>query len=445
MNKHLRILIGTVEICRQIYDFADGFRQLGHEVDTVTVHKNSFNLELAYDYDWHNYLRTIQANIRHDKIDLKLSSEVNRFLNDYDVYLFQFGGSLLPGNLDFPILRKRGKVVLSFFNGNDIRHWSAAEPTFRKFGLELPKFYRETSLPSNSSLAVFLKDAPYPNRLSEKLQRLRMAEKYANAIFSTPEQSGLAVRPYMHRFFPVNFALYPSHNIPQRDIPMVVHAPSKRQVKGTTDILNVLERLKAEGIAFELKVLENLPNHEVRDLLLRADILIDQPDMPTHGMLALEGMVTGCAVVGGNNEEFVSIPPSRPELHIDSRDLYSPLKRILTDKSLRLKLASEGRPFVEKYHDHRNVAQYLLSCAGYSPNSSYHYYPSFFSTQYQLPSEEKIPDYLKVMTSQIIRQWGLPPNIQPEDLVERGLVASEYLPPTPLIPRWNPDWIKPGI
>ena len=46
----MRILVGTHEIGRQLYDLADGFRKLGHHVDTVMAFRNPYLPELRYDY-----------------------------------------------------------------------------------------------------------------------------------------------------------------------------------------------------------------------------------------------------------------------------------------------------------------------------------------------------------------------------------------------------------
>ncbi|MFQ5571599.1 MAG: hypothetical protein ACE5G0_18110, partial [Rhodothermales bacterium] len=233
----MRILVGTFEICRQLYDMADGFRKLGHEVDTVVTCYNPFYKDLTYTYlidQSKLYQQLVDLVKRPVPTFLSLPDDLvglRHFLTHYDVYVFQFAHSLLPANRDFPLLKQQGKKIISVFNGSDVRHWSAAEPVADAFGYTIPEMCREE---------------PYC-RLNDRLSNLRMAERYADAIFSLPFQSELAVRPYWHFYLLANLSLY-EHRIPARDVPVLVHAPSRRKFKGTDRFLAVLDQLREEGV-----------------------------------------------------------------------------------------------------------------------------------------------------------------------------------------------------
>ena len=191
----MRILVGTFEIGRMVYDLAEGFRQLGHQVDTVVAFGNPYVSDLKYDRPFDQaalgaLLRSVHANPEpRNSESMRL---LNSLLSDYDVYVFTFGTSLLPMNLDFPLLKRRGKRIISTFQGSDVRHWSAAEPVAEAYGYKIPSMYRTP---------------PYDN-LNAHLQTIRMAERYADSIFSLPFQSELAIRPYHHIVLPVDLRLY---------------------------------------------------------------------------------------------------------------------------------------------------------------------------------------------------------------------------------------------
>ena len=94
----MRILIGTHEVSGQLPDIADGFRRLGHEVTTVVKYRHAFYPHLQYD------------------IDASGSGGLDNFtianlIACHDVFLFQWD-SLLPGNADYPLIRKRGKKII---------------------------------------------------------------------------------------------------------------------------------------------------------------------------------------------------------------------------------------------------------------------------------------------------------------------------------------------
>lgn len=417
----MRILVGTTEIARQLYDFADGFRRLGHEVHTVTEWSNPCqNPDVEYNFrlrsspfpSWLNEVRNPLVRLPRAAANRTWSStRLLRFMTAYDVYLFQFGGSLLRDNRDYWFLKRLGKRIIAVFNGNDIRHWSAADPFMRRCGLECPtEFYREQELAVGRST------------LPTKLRTLRMAETYADAVFSVQDQSQLAVRPYHHFYLPMNVQRYP-HFIPRREVPRIVHAPSVRNVKGTETILGVLEKVRQEGIPFEFRLLEGVPNERVIEELSQADVLIDSLFAPNYGMLALEGMATGCAVAGGNSMSCERIPPNRPVLHVDSSNVHAQLRRLLQDSSLRAELAARGRPFAEKYHDHVQVARQMLEAVTRPGGTPCDHYPSFYARNYRLPPGVTLGDDLLRMTDRVIERWGLPADVELADLRARGLVG----------------------
>lgn len=420
----MRILVGTLEICRHIHDLGDAFRRLGHEVETVVSGMNPFYMDLSYDHvvsheEHHRQLTNVIRNPL--GAFLELPPELltfRRLLTDYDAYVFQFGQSLLPFNQDYPILKQQGKKIISLFNGSDIRHWSAAEPVAETFGYKIPDMCREE---------------PY-NILSARLNNLRMAERFSHAIFSLPFQSELAVRPYWHFYLPVNLNLY-GHNVPERDVPVVVHAPSRRAFKGTSEFLSTLDRLNGEGIAFELKLLENVPNAEVIRTLVDADVVLDELNSPHYAMLALEGMATGCAVVAGSDFDYVPVQGKSPIVNVRRETLYDQLKELLTNKALRLDHARRGRAFVEALHSHVDVAAGMLSRLE-PRDTPFDYYPSFVSRSYTVPEGDYVSENHQQLTAQIIQRHGLPEGVPPESLHERGLMDADALTPKKPILSW---------
>lgn len=420
-----------MEIVRQLYELAEAFRALGYEADTALLGLNPFYADLPYDYLLYSELpfpkvvqQTSHPLVRYPRGLLNRTYRAIKragfpdFLMEYDVYIFQYGESLLPGNRDFPLLKERGKKIISIFQGSDIRHWSAAEQIRKSLGLEAYAAYRQG------------------NSLNQTLSKLRMAERYADVIFFQPSYGELAVRPYMHLYLAMNLDLYP-HHVPGREVPVVVHAPSKREVKGTAEILATLDKLKGEGIGFTLKLLEGLPNEEVIRQLVDADVVVDELNEAHYGMLGLEGMATGCVVAGGNHPGLVPLPPDPPIMHLHPANVYGQLRRLLTDKRLRLELAAAGRPFVEKYHERSKVAQHMLGCLELVEAQEYDYYPGFFARDYQIPDGDVIEADLKRLTAEIVQRCGLPDDILPQDMVQRGLMAADGLNPSEPIPRWK--------
>lgn len=402
VGRPLRILVGTKEIAGQIPDYAAGFRALGHSVTTVVRERNRLFPELVYDVE----LGTGDE-----------SAQVLSLMQDHDVFVFQYGWSLLPGNLDLPVLRSVGKAIIAVCNGDDIRHASAYH---QQFGVSAETLGED-----------YVKDA-----LVRPVQTLRVMERYASLIISVPNQSGLALRPYMHFAYAMEPALY-SEAVHDRDVPVVVHAPSHRATKGTAHVLASLERLRERGVRFDLQLLENRPNEVVRDTLRDADIAIDQTFV-TYGKFAAEAMASGCATACVTYPELESFARLRPLWPISVATLDHDLERLLTDRALRRDLAAQGRPHVERYHDRTEVCARMLRAlqAGIDGTLRYDYYPDFAAARYALPAGEELPQHQRLLASEIIAAHGLPAGVQYEDVVRRGLASPRLPGGVNTVPQW---------
>ena len=96
-TRPLRILIGPKEIGGQIPDYAAGFRALGHQVTTVIREHNPMFRELEYD---------INLSKNRDP------AFIARLIDEHDVFVFQFGETLVPGSVDLPVIRTAGKAII---------------------------------------------------------------------------------------------------------------------------------------------------------------------------------------------------------------------------------------------------------------------------------------------------------------------------------------------
>ena len=384
-----RILIVGTEIGRSLTDFADGFRRLGFHVAKAIRQRNPQHPSFKYDFELTDPIRperiftTPWARLRRYPFEVM---QRRRLLSDYDIYIFLFGQSLLPKNKDFPILRRRNRKLVSVFCGDDVRHYSAAAPQFEAHGVPYSPHYLARS---------------GHRKLADQMRKLRMAELYSDVILSQPNQAGLAIRPYHHYYLPVDLSLYQFYS-PARDVPIVVHAPSHRGVKGTEIILATLESFKQSGLPFELRLFEHMPNAEVLRNLTNADVVADQLYFPLYGFFAMEAMASGCAVATGNNYSLEPIPPDRPVHPVSPATFESHMRLLLSDKELRAKLACQGREFVEKHHSHTLVCQYVLDCLTGKIAPQHH--TTWFAEHFSPPTGEIIPRSLQNITTQLLRQ-----------------------------------------
>ncbi len=423
----MRIFIGTHDIAAVVTNLAEGFRNLGHHVETAVWKKHQFYPHFEYDRIIKNVRDKISFNIGDDdSVSINnIPPDFQEWMLSFDLYVFIAGQSFFQGNMDFPILKEHGKKITSFFCGSEVRHWAAAEPMWKEWGGHLPPYMRKESLKNTSnSIVQPIKQGVYWDTFANKMHNVQMAERYASTIFSVPEQSGLQSRPYQSFGLPINLDDF-TFNIPARDVPVVIHTPSNKGFKRTDLVLECVERLKAEGINFDFKMLHKVPHKEILEALTDADVLVDEM---SHfpAVLAYEAMASGCAVLAGNHDGVVPLPDpkERPVMHIEPSNLYEQMKRVLTDKDLRIKLAEAGAVYVKQYGDRNMVAKRMLDDVERSERGDFDYYPHYFFNDLTIPDGEILPDYLQYMRLEILMEHGIPLKSDLTRLILAGLLPS---------------------
>jgi hypothetical protein len=179
-----------------------------------------------------------------------------------------------------------------------------------------------------------------------KRQRLQEVELLADAVFSVPDQMGLATQPYFHLQVPVNLERF-RPNISGRSAPKVLHAPSNSSIKGTKIIEATIERLQHEGIPLEYVRLSGVSNEQVVEILSDVDVVVDELILHGPGWLSFEAMASGCAVA----TRYLEDSPAcfrPPVVSIDRHSVYEKLRLLLTDREMRVRLAKEGIEYVKK-------------------------------------------------------------------------------------------------
>ncbi len=423
----MRILIGTFEIARQIDDLAAGFRALGHHVTTVVCGRNPQHPDLAYDmeFDMMEAGRQTQQ-LFSDPLGAFAAppehlTRVRHLIDTHDLFVFQFGSSLLPHNLDYRLIRQAGKRLIALFVGSDIFEWSSAQPVCEHYGYDVAEMYFHP---------------PYDD-LETRLRNLREAERWADAVCWVPHFAALAIRPAHNIYLAMRMDAFTQH-VPAREKPTLVHAPTRRGFKGTQEFLDALDRLQAEGYAFDLRLLEGVPHRAVAEALRDADICLDELNAPYYGALTLEGMASGCAVVAGSHPEYAPYHAQAPVWNATKGTAYERVKALLNAPDERIARAQSGRAYVEAHHDHVNVARYLLSLL--EPTATPHYWPTYFARHYALPEGNTVMARLKGVTTQIATRFGLPDGVTLAELDARGLADADAAPADRPIATWSrPD------
>ena len=152
--------------------------------------------------------------------------------------------------------------------------------------------------------------------------------------------------------------------IATNSLPLIVHAPSNPEVKGTKYILDAAMKLETKGLA-KFKLIQGMKHDEALSLLQNADIVVDQLIIGDFGVLAIEAMALQKPVVCFMRPKVLSYYEKNfegfPVINANINDIYEVLENLVTDSKLRAEKGKLGRRYVEKYHDPDKNAELLVN------------------------------------------------------------------------------------
>jgi len=143
----------------------------------------------------------------------------------------------------------------------------------------------------------------------------------------------------------------------ERERPLVVHAPSDLEKKGTRHVIAACAQLPVD-----LDVVHGVPHEEAVERFKRADIVVDQMNYLWHGVFAIESMAYGKPVVTHLDPEAVAQTEEAfgvkvPIVSATKDDLVEKLRPLVDSFELRRQLGQEGRAYVDKVDGDRSEIQ----------------------------------------------------------------------------------------
>jgi len=141
----------------------------------------------------------------------------------------------------------------------------------------------------------------------------------------------------------------------------IVHAANHRHFKGTRYLIDVVKRLRTEGLQFELELVERVPNREALELYRTADIIFDQCLIGFHGYFAIEAMALGKPVMAyiRKPEQYLLHYEKCPIINCRPDQIGSVLRELANDREKLYELGVRGRRYVERYFSVGAFAQRL--------------------------------------------------------------------------------------
>ena len=304
--QRLRVTNCPVNIAGIPWQNVQALRRKGVDARLVVFERGHLHPEADWSLD------------RHGPFALRLAQQAAAFARlapQTDIFHFYFGLTLIPKSIQFPLLRALRKKSVFHYLGSDIRGKSPAELAFgKRAGAEIVGSYA--------------------------------ALRWVPEAHVIPP--GLDLRP----FTPVP----PSDN-PR---PLVVHAPSNREKKGTQYVIEACAQLPVD-----LDIVEGVPHDIARERYARADIVVDQLNNGWHGVFALESMALGKPVVAYLDPELVERSAAGfgirlPIVPATKANLADALRPLVESPALRREIGAASRRYVEEVHDIDRSADRLL-------------------------------------------------------------------------------------
>jgi glycosyltransferase involved in cell wall biosynthesis len=280
----------------------------GRGVDARLVVFNRYTLHPEADVDLQRRGGIVRQQLTQWRAFAQLAPQT-------DVFHFYFGLTLVPKSLQFPLLRALRKKSVFHYLGSDIRGKTPEQLAYGK-------------------------------RADAEIVGSYDATRWVPQAHVVPP--GLDLRP---------FTPAPPSDAAR---PLVVHAPSNREKKGTRFVIEACEQLPVE-----LDIVEGVPHEEARARYARADIVVDQLNAGWHGVFALEAMALGKPVVTYLKPDVVERSAEGYGIRIPivpaTKDtLVEALRPLVEQPALRREVGAASRAYVEQVHDIDRVADRLV-------------------------------------------------------------------------------------
>ena len=247
-------------------------------------------------------------------------------------------------------MKAAGKTIVFTFQGDDARQGDCL------------KDYAEFDWSQE-----FGKDYYSAQTDAHKRWRIARIARWADRIYALNPDL-LRVLPATAQFAPyahVDLERWRLRTQPTNSVPLILHAPSHRGVKGTRYIVETVERLRRDGVSFEFELIEGKTHAEAMDRYRHADLMIDQLLLGWYGGLAVECMALGVPVISYTRPlDLRQVPAGMkadlPVIGADRYTLYAVLKDWLTARRRELPdVGLRSRKFVETWHNPVEIARQL--------------------------------------------------------------------------------------
>jgi glycosyltransferase involved in cell wall biosynthesis len=340
-KNRLRVFHGIVNYGTQAGLFAQGLREEG--IDALSVSypdpfQRKIDVEL-FDSEGNIFVRIIKKTL----------NQIRMFywFFRYNTFHFYFGTTLSPKQWDLFFYRIFNKKIIMEYLGYDVQLYQYSLERYEITNVRYYKTHDDSVL--------------YDRR---KTTRLKFESRYID--------KQLVCAPYLSEFVPGSEVLplaidlrdyeYSPKEMTDDEI-VIMHAPTNRGNKGTSFILEAIDRLLKDGYNIRIHLVENITHDELKMKYLECDIFVDQILGGWYGTAAIEAMAIGRPTVCFLREsyfDFIDYGESIPIINAQPSNIYEVLKETLEERHHLPRLGEKSRIFVENVHDINKIIKRVI-------------------------------------------------------------------------------------
>ncbi len=329
----MKIIHGTMLIADQAPTMVREMRNHGVVAATFNYYRTYLNYEADFEY----ILADEPDPVLRQRATTLVAAGV---IQEFDVFHLWFNTSFTLDYSDLPMLAGLHRPLFMQHAGSDVRtldkaramnKWAVTKPIDEQLihnQLSVISRYIRTAIVGEERLFEYVKD-------------------YYDKVHMVPITIDLE-----------KFPVATEHE--QNERPLVVHAPTSPQYKGTQHVLEAVEQLKKK-YDFDFQLVQGMSHEEAVAVYRKADIILDQFLGGGVGSLATEGLALGKTVLCWVCDRArAGYPEEPPVLSANPDTLVAQFEKALNEPGLRRELGQRGRAYVERYHDVKVIAPTML-------------------------------------------------------------------------------------
>ena len=329
---------------------ASADRRFGHQSDVVVNNPGTWGYRYLEPSEFDHIIETSPRNLLRQRIKGFL-----RVMFGYDIVVTFFNGSFFSVGLlriaEFRLLKLAGLKIVTVSYGADVIQYDAPAPRFDWIN-QLRKDYppRADHCESTHTAATHDQFVRANIRRKGRVSNMLIASGHPLATMHPHDLN--------FRYFPIDCDEWQPLFETGNQVPVIVHAPNHRHVKGTDLLIEACDRLREAGYLFELRLVEGVPRDQVMEIYRKADILVEELLMGQGGLNGMEFLALGKTVATCLNQDQLLDPVfDEPIININPENVDEVLKVIVSIPALRLRLGLAGRATSEQYLSYQATGQ----------------------------------------------------------------------------------------